>query len=233
MFSGIRSIGWTGLLAFSLAAALPLGAHAQFPQAPPVPKAMLDSAALQPPAGDNVAIVEFADLECPACREANPILMEAVAKYHVPWIRHDYTLPYHVWSPRAAVNARWFDTKGKNLGDEYRDYIFQQQPNIATQADLEQYTQTFAKQHNIAFPFMTDPQGKLQAGIDADKNLGRELGVNQTPTIFVVTRHSHDPGYPIVRVRDPQMLFTYLDQAISATSSPKTAAVAHHTHAKQ
>lgn len=229
MSRGIRSIWLAGLLAVSLAAALPTGALAQFPQAPPIPKAMIDSPALKPPPGYNVAIVEFADLECPACRAANPILMEAVAKYHVPWIRHDFTLPYHVWSPRAALDARWFDTKSKKLGDEYRDYIFQQQPNIATLGDLEQYTQTFAKQHNIAFPFMIDPQGKLQAEIDADKDLGRQLDVNQTPTIYVVTRHSHDPGYPIVRVMDTSMLFTYLDQAISATSSPN-AATAHHSH---
>lgn len=215
---GIRSMVWAAVLAVAGFGALPVCAHAQFPQAPPVPKSMMDSPVLKPPPGHDVAIVEFGDLECPACRAANPILMSAVSKYHVPWVRHDFLIPGHVWSAQAAVNARWFDTKGTQLGDQYRDYIFEQQPNIATLGDLEQYTQTFAKQHNVAFPFMVDPQGKLRGEIDHDKDLGRELGINQTPTIYVVTRNSHDPGYPIVRVTDPQMLFTYLDQAISATS---------------
>ena len=230
MSRGIRRLAWAVLLAAAPGLALAHPAFAQFSQAPQVPRAMLDSPVLKPPAGSNVAIVEFADLECPACRAANPTLMSAVAKYHVPWIRHDFTLPYHAWSTEGAINARWFDTKSAELGGQYRDYIFEQQPNIATLADLEQATQTFARQHNIAFPFMIDPQGKFRAEIDADKNLGHQLDINQTPTIFVVTRNSHAPGYPIVRINDPQTLFTYLDRAYAATNSPKAATAAHHTH---
>ena len=65
-----------------------------------------DPAALRPPAGARVAIVEFDDMECPDCARANPVLMQAVATYHIPWIRHDFPLPFHAWSFQAAVNAR-------------------------------------------------------------------------------------------------------------------------------
>ena len=82
---------------------------------------MHDTSALKPPPGARVAIVEFDDLECPACAHANPILKAAAAKYNIPWIRHDFLIPAHVWSRNAAIRARWFDTQSPKLGDEYRD----------------------------------------------------------------------------------------------------------------
>jgi len=91
-------------------------AHAQF-GAPPTTR-VLDSSALHPPAGARVALVEFEDLECPDCARANPLLKEAAEKYHIPWVRHDFPLPMHNWSFNAAVNARWFDTKSKAIGDD-------------------------------------------------------------------------------------------------------------------
>ena len=54
-------------------------------------------------------------MECPDCARANPLLKEAAAKYKIPWVRHDFPLPFHAWSFQAAVNARWFDTKSKKL----------------------------------------------------------------------------------------------------------------------
>src|SRR5271166_5825933 len=98
-------------LAFG-AAALFLAAcsHAQF--APPSPGTQVhDPAALRPPAGAHVAIVEFEDMECPDCARANPLLREAAAQYHIPWVRHDFPLAFHAWSFDAAVYARWFDLK--------------------------------------------------------------------------------------------------------------------------
>ena len=69
-------------------------------------------------------------MECPDCAAANPLLKEASEKYHIPWVRHDFPLPFHPWSFQAAVNARWFDLKSKKLGDEYRDDIFANQPSF-------------------------------------------------------------------------------------------------------
>ena len=85
---------------------------------------VLDTTALVPPPGARVAIVEFDDLECPTCARFNPLLKQAAANYRIPWIRHDFLIPYHNWSRSAAVYARWFDAKSKALGDEYRDQVF-------------------------------------------------------------------------------------------------------------
>ena len=39
-----------------------------------------DPAALKPPPGAHVAIVEFEDMECPDCARANPLLKDAAAE---------------------------------------------------------------------------------------------------------------------------------------------------------
>lgn len=201
-------------LSFAVAALLPAGvAHAQF-GAPPTTQ-VHDASALRPPAGARVAIVEFADMECPDCANANPLLKEAVAKYHIPWVRHDFPLPFHNWSFQAAVNARWFDTKSKKLGDEYRDYIFSIQPSIQTPADLTRVTGKFAQSHGIAMPFAVDPMGRLAAEVKADYALGQRVGIEHTPTIWVVT--SQSKGAPFVEVVDRSKLFQLIDQAIADT----------------
>ncbi len=219
---------------FALAAllALPAAAFAQFPQTPTVPVSAQDSPALKPPPGANVAIVEFADLECPACRAANPTLVSAQSKYKVPWEFHDFPIPGHVWSTQAAVNARWFSEKSKDLAESYRNAVYENQTNIATLDDLTQFTQKFAAAKSVQLPFVIDPQGKLLDAVHADASLARQLGVHQTPTIFVVTEHSHDPGHPFVQLNDTSLLYTYLDQAVSATAAPKTAqaAAVHKAH---
>lgn len=213
----------TFLLAVATVFACTPGAHGQFPEAPQVPAAMLDSPALKPPPGANVAIVEFDDLECPACAGANPTLMEAAKKYNVPWIRHDFLIPTHIWSRQAAINARWLDTKSKELGETYRNAVFAAQRSISTPDDLNQFTQQFAQTHHIQLPFAVDPQGKLADAIQDDVHLAHALGLRQTPTIFVVTEHSHSPGHPFVQMNDTSLLYAFLDQAVSATATAPTA----------
>ena len=185
-------------------------------QAPPQPTKVMDASALHPPAGASVAIVEFSDLECPACARANPILMQAVAQYKIPWIRHDLVINGHPWSPVAAVNSRWFDSKGNGLGDAYRNAVFANQTYIYNVNVLAEFTQKFAQSHNIQMPFSVDPQGKLAADVKADSDLSRRTGVTHTPTIFIVTAHSS--GAPYIEVLNPQTdLFKTIDQAISDT----------------
>jgi protein-disulfide isomerase len=183
-----------------------------------------DTSALHPPPGARVAIVEFMDMECPVCATTNPILVEAAAKYKIPLVRHDFLIPYHAWSPIAALNARWFDSKSKTLGEEYRDQVFANQSSFYNNPELlRQFTQKFADSHHIALPFSLDPQGKLAADVKADNDLGLRIGINATPTVFVVT--SGGKGAPFIQVQRPgEQLYQVIDQAMANTAAPvKTA----------
>jgi protein-disulfide isomerase len=188
-------------------------AHAQF--GAPNTTVVHDPAALKPPPGAKVAIIEFDDMECPDCAAANPVLKQAAAQYHIPWVRHDFPLPFHNWSFQAAVNARYFDTKSKTLGDDYRDYIFANQISIETPAQLRQFTDKFSQAHGIAMPFAVDPMGRLAAEVKADYALGQRIGIEHTPTIWVVTNSSH--AAPFVEVVDRSKLYQIIDQALAET----------------
>lgn len=186
-----------------------------------------DATILKSPAGARVAMVEFDDMECPECAFVNPILMGAAAKYRIPWIRYDFPLPFHVWSFQAAVDARWFDTKSKKLGDDFRNAVFANQRSIETPAELRTFAENFAQQRGIGFPFVIDPQGKLAAAVKADYALGQRVGIEHTPTIWVVTNQTK--GVPYVEVVDPNKLYSIIDQALAETAN-ETPAHTTHTH---
>jgi protein-disulfide isomerase len=209
-----RPIRFGMLLAIACAALFITNASAQF-AAPAQGTAVHDPAALRPPAGARVAIVEFEDMECPDCARANPLLKEAAAKYKIPWVRHDFPLPFHAWSFNAAVNARWFDIKSKAVGDEYRDTVFANQPSITSPEILRDFTDKFAQSKGIALPFAIDPQGKLAADVKGDYALGQRVGIEHTPTIWVVTASSK--GAPFVEVVDRTKLYQLIDQALADT----------------
>lgn len=174
-----------------------------------------DKNPLAPPPGSKVALIEFSDLECPACAHENPLLMDATARYHIPWVRHDFPIPFHRWSKLAAVDARWFDTKSKKIGDEYRNAIFADQINIETPDDLHAFTEKFAQAHGLALPFVIDPQGKLAAAVQADYALGERLGVHETPTVWVVYEQ-HGTAHAD-QVKDFSRLYQMIDAAEAAT----------------
>ncbi|MBV8050494.1 MAG: thioredoxin domain-containing protein [Acidobacteriaceae bacterium] len=163
---------------------------------------------LRPPKGANVAIVVFEDLECPDCRRAAPLLDEAAKTYKIPLVTHDFPLPFHKWSFEAAVIARYFDSQSKQLGHEYRDYMFQHQPEI-TAENMRAFSEKFAVDHKTSLPFVVDPQGKLAAEVTADRDLGKSIHLEHTPTMYVVSNRTQ--GKPFVEVVDRSQLFQLID----------------------
>jgi hypothetical protein len=118
----------------------------------------------------------------------------------------------HNWSYDAAVMARYFDSNSKALGNDFRDYIFANQFEINPQ-NLRSYAEKFAAAHKVDFPFVVDPQGKFTAEVNADRDIGKAIQLNHTPTIYVVSnRH---PNKPYVEV-EPQQIDTQLYSLIDA-----------------
>ncbi len=164
--------------------------------------------ALRPPKGAQVAIVVFEDLQCPDCRRAAPLVEEAARTYKIPVVRHDFPLPFHSWSYQAAIIARYFDTHSKALGNEFRDYIFSNQLEVTPQ-NLRGFAEKFATDHKIDLPFVVDPDGKLAALVNADKELGKAINLQHTPTLYVVSNKRS--GKPFVEVVDRSQLYALID----------------------
>jgi protein-disulfide isomerase len=191
---------------------------------------------LRPPKGAKVAIVVFEDLQCPDCARAAPLLEEAAKTYKIPLVRHDFPLPMHNWSKDAAIMARYFDTKSKKIGNEFRDYCFRhqagydkEQPPINKPEELRAQAEQFAKAHGFALPLAVDPQGKLQTEVENDRSLGMSIGLEHTPTIYVVSNSTQ--GQPFVEVVDRNNLYSQIDQMIAqagGTGTEKTSAEKTH-----
>ena len=165
----------------------------------PVASFGADGSSLKPPPGARVAIVVFEDLECPSCATAYPMVWEAAKAHNVPVMLHDFPLAKHPWSFDAAVFARYFDTKSQKLGDDFRGYIFKNQTQIDKQ-NLNQYVNKFANDNKTPVPFVLDPDGQLKAKIIADRDLGNQIGLQHTPTIFVIGNGG--PATPPVEIDD-------------------------------
>jgi protein-disulfide isomerase len=167
-----------------------------------------DPTLLRPPKGAPVALVVFEDLQCPKCRSDSPLEEQAAKAHKIPLVRHDFPLPMHNWSYNAAVIARYFDSQSKELGTQFRDFIFQHQPEI-TPDTLQNFAQRFATEHKVDLPFVVDPQGKFAAEVNADKELGRKIGIEHTPTIYIVS--SRNPSRPFIEVSDTNKLFQMIE----------------------
>jgi len=180
-----------------------------------------DTSALKPPPGQSVAIVEFVDLQCPDCANANPLLKEAAKTYNIPIVRYDFPLPKHNWSYDAAVIAKYFDSKSKTLGAGWRDYCFENQPAISPE-NLRTNAEKFAAQNKTSLPFVVDPDGKFAGAVKADFALGQRVGIEHTPTIYVVSNKTY--GKPFVEVVDRSKLYSIIDEMKSQAGPATTSA---------
>ncbi|HET6176105.1 MAG TPA: thioredoxin domain-containing protein [Candidatus Sulfotelmatobacter sp.] len=198
----MKDIFRTRLLLLSLIAALMLMAAVNAP-AQDTPDTVL-----RPPKGSQVAIVVFEDLQCPMCRRTAPLVEQASKTYKIPVVRHDFPLPMHNWSYQAAIMARYFDTYSKSLGNEFRDYIFENQLEVNPQ-NLRSFGEKFAAAHKVDLPFVIDQGGKLSALVNADRDLGKAIKLDHTPTVYIVS--SRHPAKPYIEVKDNTQLYTTID----------------------
>ena len=102
----------------------------------------------------------------------------------------------------AAVFARFFDSRSKKIGDEFRRYIFAGQLQI-TSENLPAVAAQFAARHNIGLPFAIDPDGRFVQQVQQDIKLGLRVGVQHTPVVFVVTTAANPS---VVEVDDAEHL---------------------------
>lgn len=144
-----------------------------------------DASLLKPPPGAKVAIVMFEDLQCPDCSRAYPVVWEAANAHKIPVVLHDFPLPMHNWAFEGAVWARYFDKTSVDLGNAFRKFIYANQIQISRD-NLQQWIQKFAADNKAEVPGFKDPDGKLAQLVLADYSLGQRIGVEHTPTIWVV-----------------------------------------------
>jgi hypothetical protein len=61
----------------------------------------------------------------------------------------------------------------------------------------------------VEFPFVVDPQGKYAAEVNADRDLGKAIKLDHTPTVYVVS--SRHPERPYVEMKDSSQLYALIE----------------------
>lgn len=184
-------------------------AAAAFAQGPVRTVKQDKASVLRPPAGAKVAIVLFEDLQCPDCARAHPLVHEVAKAQNIPVVRYDFPLPKHDFSFQAAVIARYFDSKSPKLGEGWRQYVYAHQVEI-TPDNLTDYARKFSEANNTQLPFVMDPDGSLAKKVKADFALGQKIGIQHTPTIWVVGNTK--TADPFVEVVDRTQMSQLIDQ---------------------
>lgn len=205
------------ILAFSLLSTLPVLAQRAVP--PAGVTSFKDTSAFKPPVGVKLAIIEFEDLECPLCALSSPIVHQAMERYHIPRVHHDFIIPSHIWSRTAAINARYLeDHISAQLAEDYRRDVFAHQSRIASRDDLATFTRSWFNAHGQKMPFILDPKGRCANEVQADCMLAIRSGVAHTPTLIVATQHQW------IEVTTPQQLDRAIEiaQASLQPSTPRT-----------
>lgn len=197
-------------LIIALVIGLAVSVNAQSSLPPNSGTSFRDTSILRPPNGSQVAIIEFEDLECPFCARVSTLVQDAMSRYHVPRVHHDFIIQSHTWSRTAAIYARYLEDKiAPQVAEEFRRDLFAHQQTIASQDDLIRFAQVWFQSHGQQVPPVIDPSGQLAAEVEADCALGRRLGIQHTPTIIVATAHQW------IEVADPNEIYKALEIAKS------------------
>ena len=133
----------------------------------------------------SVKIVEFADLQCPACRTAQPIVKSILEKYkdQVYFVWRHYPLSIHKNARPAARAAEAAATQGKFF--EMADVLFTKQTEWSEKSDPKDLFTGYAQEIELDMEkFKTDFEASYDA-IDQDFADGNKVNVSSTPTFFI------------------------------------------------
>ncbi|MBI2314749.1 DsbA family protein [Candidatus Daviesbacteria bacterium] len=137
----------------------------------------------------KVKLVEFSDLECPACAAAEPFVKKVKSDYpnKVQLIYRHFPLPQHTHSRQVAIFAEAAAKQGKFW--EMHDKLFetQSQWTILPEKEAAAFFLNLAKELSLDQDKLNqdleDPVVKSR--VDEDEAESRRLGVNATPTFFL------------------------------------------------
>jgi protein-disulfide isomerase len=134
-----------------------------------------------------VTIVEFSDLQCPHCKEAEPVMDKLMGEEkNVKLVYQNFPLPSHDWAQKAAAYA---DCVGRNNNDAFWKYIgsvFESQSDINA-ANADEKLTALADKAGVKGTDIAACAAKpdTTSRVEHSLALGKSVDVNSTPTVFV------------------------------------------------
>jgi protein-disulfide isomerase len=140
------------------------------------------------PADSAITIVEFSDLQCPACKGAQPIIDKLLSEFpNARFIFQNFPLEQiHPWAFKAAEYA---DCVARDNSDAFWKFIevdYQNQESVTTD-NADQKMKEFATQAgaNAATVAACVAEPATEARVRESIALGKAVDVTGTPTLYV------------------------------------------------
>jgi len=205
----LRRSRWSSGLVVAALAVLAAAAAAQTRRAHPV-----RTAARSEPSAEQIAaakaygirtapimIEEFSDFECPACRELymgtlRPLIDDYCPQGKVYLVHHDFPLPVHQYARSAALYANAAAAIGRF--EPVERALFTRQPEWSANGrvrDVVAGALTAAEMKRVD-ALVKSPA--VAAAVEHDVELGRQAGVQRTPTMFISFRGQRTPVIGVV-----------------------------------
>jgi len=134
-----------------------------------------------------VMIVEFGDLQCPACKAAQPTIEALVAaEPNAHFVFQNFPLDMHNW---AAKGAAYADCVGRASTDAFWKFIsktYESQSDI-TAENADQKLTALADAAGVKGSDIAACAAKpeTKARVDASIALGKQVDVSGTPTLYI------------------------------------------------
>jgi len=153
-------------------------------------KSILDKGITGPSRGPKdapVTIVEFGDLQCPACKAAQPTIEALVAaEPGARFVFQNFPLEMHNW---AAKGAAYSDCVGRASNDAFWKFVsktYETQSDITAENADEKLT-AIAEGAGVKGAEIAACAAKpeTKAHVDASIALGKAVDVTGTPTLFI------------------------------------------------
>ena len=153
------------------------------------------------PSKAAVTIVEFSDMQCPHCAKASPQVEQLLAlEPDAHFVFQNFPLPSHDWAEKAAG---YVDCVGRDSKDAVWKFIaktFEEQSNI-TQSNADEKLKAIATASGANADEVAACAVKpdTKARIEASLALGKSVGVNGTPAVFINGRNSGGASLEVQR----------------------------------
>ncbi|OGV89793.1 hypothetical protein A2Z41_03360 [Microgenomates group bacterium RBG_19FT_COMBO_39_10] len=135
-----------------------------------------------------VTIVEFSEYQCPFCSkyfmDSYSQMMEEYGD-QIRYIFHDFPLQFHAHAQKMAETARCAGDQGQYW--QMHDLIFENQAEWSEKESVDTDIDNFVSQLNLNKAEFDSclASGKYTQVVEADRDLGLEVGVQGTPTFFI------------------------------------------------
>ncbi|MBZ5705288.1 MAG: thioredoxin domain-containing protein [Acidobacteriia bacterium] len=139
------------------------------------------------PAGAPVTIVEFSDLECPHCKEAQPIIDKLLTEdKNVRLVFQHFPLPSHEWAAKAAAYADCVGHASNDAFWKFVEGVYAAQTEI-TPANADEKLAGVADNAGVKGADIAACAAKAEttSRVENSVALGKLLDVNSTPTMFI------------------------------------------------